>query len=193
MGTFRASAYRTRRHQGGTTRVSRRRSNPRRIVSLLTRKGTTLEFRVARKLDSPNVWRAHWALGHNLMKWWLRAFTNALAINAGFDSMARFDMEGHLPRVSFRTKVTVIRQVPSTRNFIRDDDDLRYTTKPLNDALKHAGLIKDDSRKWLRQDIPTQEVSQDGLYWTIVRIEPDDEGALNDDINEMVERLGVLR
>ena len=169
-----------RRRAGGATRI-RRRSNPQRIVSLLIRTGTTLEFRIARKLDSPNVWRAHWSLGHTLMKWWLRAFTNALAVGAGFDSMARFQAEGHMPfRPEVKMRVTVTRQVPHTRNFLRDDDDLRYTTKPLNDALKHAGLIYDDSREWMHQDIPTQEVSRDGLYWTIVRIEPVDEAAEND-------------
>lgn len=171
------------RRRAGAGIRTRRRSNPQRIVSLLTRTGTTLEFKIARKLDSPNTWRAHWSLGHNLMKWWLGAFTRALAVNAGFHSMARFQAEGHMPfRPEVKMRVTVTRQVPSTRNFIRDDDDLRYTTKPLNDALKHAGLIYDDSREWLVQDIPAQEVSPDGLYWTIVRVEPVDEAAENDAI-----------
>lgn len=165
----------------GQPRARRRRSsNPGRLVALLERQGVVLTFRVARKLDSPNSWRASWALGHNLMNWWTRAFTTALAANAGFDSMARFQSEGHLPRCEFPVKVTVTRQVPHRRNFIRDDDDLRYTTKPLNDALKHAGLIYDDSRTWLQQDMPVQEVSRDGLYWTIVRIEPIDLAAAAD-------------
>jgi hypothetical protein len=163
-----------------------RRSSPR-IVALCTREGTALVFRVARKLDSPNAWRKHWTLGHRLMKWWLRAFTTALATNGGFESMARYQAEGQMPPVKFRMKVTVIRQAPSRRNFIRDDDDLRYTTKPLNDALKHAGLIKDDSRRWLNQPMPVQEVSSDRHYWTVVRVEPDTEAALDELVSDMPE------
>lgn len=167
-------AFNPRRRSSGRTLTARRSTSPR-LVSLLTRTGTTLEFRVARKLDSPNLWRAHWSLGHNLMKWWLRAFTNALATDAGFGSLARFQSEGHLPhRPAVKMRVTVTRQVSSRRNFLRDDDDLRYTTKPLNDALKHAGLIFDDGREWLEQSMPVQEVSPDGHDWTIVRIEPVD-------------------
>lgn len=157
--------------------------NPSRLVALLTRDGAALEFRIAKKLDSPNVWRAHWGIGHQLMKWWLSAFTTALAVNAGFDSMGRFIAEGQMPRVRCRMRVTVIRQVPNRRNFLRDDDDLRYTTKPLNDALKHAGLIYDDSREWMEQAMPIQEVSPDGLDWTIVRVEPDDVGAVTRQID----------
>lgn len=174
--------YLRRRRAGGST-THRRRSNPRRVFAILTRTGTTLEFKIARKLDSPNVWRAHWALGHNLMKWWLNAFTTAIAVNAGYHSMARFQLEGHMPfRPQVRMRVTVTRQVPSSRNFLRDDDDLRYTTKPLNDALKHVGLIYDDAREWLDQPMPTQEVSPDGLSWTLVRIEPVDVVAENNEI-----------
>lgn len=165
----------------------RRRANPQRIVALLKRDGAALEFHVARKLDSPNTWRGHWALGHNLMRWWQKAFLNALAVGSGFHSMAAFAAEGHLPRVNFRQKVTVTRLVPSRRNFIRDDDDLRYTTKPVNDALKNIGLLVDDRREWLEQPMPTQDVSPDGLYWTIVRVEPDDAGALDREIAALVD------
>jgi hypothetical protein len=62
--------------------------------------------------------------------------------------------------------------VPSARNFIRDDDNLRFAVKPLLDALKRQGYIKNDSRKWLEHPTPTQSVSPDGKDWTIVTIEP---------------------
>ncbi len=174
-------------------RTPRRRANPRRMVALCSRKGAMVEFRVARKLDSPNIWRGHWMIGHKLMQWWLTAFTTALATNAGCTSMARFQLEGQLPPVTFPMKVSVTRLVPSVRNFIKDDDDLRYTTKPINDALKHAGLIKDDSREWLTQEMPTQEVSPDGLYWTIVRIEPDEDKDFDNAVTDVVKTMGAGR
>ena len=71
-----------------------------------------------------------------------------------------------------KVRVTVERHVPSARNFIRDDDNLRFAVKPLLDALKRDGYIKNDSRKWIEHDTPTQHVSADGKAWTIVRLEP---------------------
>lgn len=70
-----------------------------------------------------------------------------------------------------RMRVTIERQVPSGHNFIRDDDNMRFSVKPLLDALKRQGYIKNDSRKWLDHPTPTQVVSADGRDWTIVRIE----------------------
>lgn len=169
---------RRRRRLGGVTRVSRRRSsNPGRLVALLERDGAAMTFRVARKLDSPNSWRAHWSIEHTLRKWWEGAFTTAIAVSGGFGSLARMRIDGQMPRVDHRVKLTLIRQVPSTRNFIRDEDDLYFTRKPVNDALKRIGLIRDDRREWLDQAQTIQEVSPDGLYWTIVRVEPAEAGA----------------
>ena len=71
-----------------------------------------------------------------------------------------------------KMRLTVERQVPTRRHFIRDDDNLRFSVKPLCDALKRGGYIYDDSRKWLEHPTPTQSVSPDGQDWTIVTIEP---------------------
>jgi hypothetical protein len=70
-----------------------------------------------------------------------------------------------------KQRVVVERQVASARNFIRDDDNLRFSVKPLLDALKRQGYIRNDSRKWLEHPTPTQSVSPDGKAWTLVTIE----------------------
>ena len=74
-------------------------------------------------------------------------------------------------RKAERRRVTVIRQVRFRHHFIRDDDNLRFATKPLNDALTRIGLLYDDSREWLEQAMPLQEVSPDKKPRTIVRLE----------------------
>ena len=159
----------------------RRETSPRapRINALVEREGEALVFRVARRLDSPNEWRLHWSRGHKLTKWWEHAFETAIAIDRGHPSLAALRLDAGLaPGAPVgRRRVTVTRQVPNKRNFIRDDDDLRYTTKPVNDALKRLGLIRDDAREWLDQAMPLQTVSPDGRDWTIVRIEPTADGA----------------
>jgi len=72
--------------------------------------------------------------------------------------------------VSERMRVEIERHVPSRRNFIQDDDNLAFCSKPVLDALKRQGYIKDDSRKWLDHPSPTQHVSADGKDWTVVRV-----------------------
>lgn len=74
--------------------------------------------------------------------------------------------------VAGRMRVTVERIVPSGRNFIRDDDNLRFSVKPLLDALKRQGYIRNDSRKWLDHPTPTQSISEDGQDYTVVSLEP---------------------
>lgn len=149
-----------------------------RIDAIVERDGEALLFRVARRLDSPNTWRFHWSVGHKLMKWWVHAFETAIATGGGHASLAAARMaDAERPRPTCRMRVVVTRQVPSRRNFIRDADDLRYTTKPINDALKHVRLIFDDSERWLEQPTPRQEVSPDGRDWTLVHVAPATEAA----------------
>lgn len=186
-----ADAYHQRRIRHARTRTRATRT---RINALVRFEGPTIEFRVARELISPNKWRAHWAKGHQLMKWWHDALTTALVAASGSASRARFLSEGGFPKQTAKVRVEVIRQVPSRRNFIRDDDDLRYTTKPLNDALKHAGLIRDDNRKWMEQGMPVQELAPDGHYWTIVRITPVDRAPVPAPSDPTIEQVfGGLR
>jgi Holliday junction resolvase RusA-like endonuclease len=113
------------------------------------------------ELKSPNTWQGrHWRYKHRESQMWEEAIWTLCALVMK-------------PRriCEVKRRVTVTRFVPSARNFIRDDDNLRFATKPLNDALKRLGLIKNDSRNWLEQPMPEQVVSVVKGYGTRLVIE----------------------
>ena len=151
-------------------RYGARLSRGRRVDGIAHRDGEALIFEVARKLDSPNTWRAHWAVEHKLTQWWERTFETALALRGADPAYAKWLPTA--PRAKGVRRVSVVRVVTSRRQFIKDDDNLRFTTKPINDALKRLGLIEDDRRELLEQPLPEQRVSPTGMAWTFVRIEP---------------------
>ena len=125
-----------------------------------------MSLTIERELLSPNKWQGrHWSFKSRDTKDW-----EALVMCECVRQDRRFQFKRD-PVVPFRRRVTIERLVPSKRNFIRDDDNLRFATKPLNDALKRLGLIYDDSRAWLEQTLPAQEVSTDGKYYTRILIE----------------------
>lgn len=153
-----------------------------------------LVLKMPRRLESPNSWQGrHWRVKHRLSQEWEKAiggamvdhiltkarragnhnpkpdFPLALLCMMGPRGAAKVTKNVLTPR---RYRVLVERAVPSTRNFIRDDDNLRFAVKPLLDALKRQGYIYNDSRKWLDHPTPTQRVSEDGKDYTIVTIEP---------------------
>lgn len=142
----------------------------------------SLELKMPRRLESPNTWNGrHWRVKHRISQQWENAIGAAMLDNhqvktgrkIGFATALEAFM-GPKKAIGFeapKVRVEVERHVPSLRNFIRDDDNLRFAVKPLLDALKRQGYIKDDSRKWLDHPTPTQHVSADGKDWTIVRIE----------------------
>lgn len=113
-------------------------------------------FRVPRLLDSPNRWNgAHWKLKHKISQIWqieIRAQALPPSVKPG------------------RRRVEVERHVRSRRGFIRDDDNLRFSVKPLLDAMKRLGWIRDDAREWLELPAPTQHVSEDGRDWTVIKV-----------------------
>jgi hypothetical protein len=129
-----------------------------------------LELRIPRRLESPNKSRgSHWRVRHRIRQTWEDELRWALAGMPGNTWLDAVNFEK-----GQRARVTVERHVPSGRNFIRDDDNLRFCVKPLLDAMKRLGYIKNDSRKWLDHPTPTQHVSADGKDWTVVVIEPAD-------------------
>jgi hypothetical protein len=185
---WRAGTPRVRRGAGGSKRL--------RIDATMTRQvsneGLVLVFRVARKLDSPNQWRRHHMSGHKLMTWWAHAFNAALALEAGCLSWAGYQLKvgasdparpflgvksgrlkaGQVIPVEDRRRVSVVRLVPKRANFLRDDDDLAYTVKPVHDALVNGGFLLNDRREFLESAPVQQGVSPDGLAWTIVTVGP---------------------
>lgn len=140
-----------------------------------------LTLRVPRELVSPNQWNGrHWRVKHRISQDWEKAIGSALldqfVARGGKVDLASAITAASGPRwgVGYeagRVRVRVTREVPSGRNFIRDDDNLRFSVKPLLDALKRQGYIKNDSRKWIELPTPEQKVSKDGNHWTEITIE----------------------
>lgn len=129
-----------------------------------------------RNLKSPNANAGrHWSARHANTKAWetLIKLTIGDALGASTISGYSAPVEAlGLSRPTGKVRVHVERRVPSYRNFVQDSDNLRFTTKPLNDALKRLGFLKDDSDKFLEQQAPSQVISADRLHWTVITIEP---------------------
>lgn len=153
-------------------------------ISETSKTPVSLVLKIPRRLESPNKSRgAHWRVRHQITQVWEQEIGWAIVAmqaqqhGADVAETTRYLMkwaeqvarEMPIPR---RMRVSVERHVPSRRNFIQDDDNLRFSVKPLLDALKRQGYIKNDSRKWLEHPTPTQHVSEDGKDYTIVTIEP---------------------
>ena len=139
-------------------------------------------LRMPHELVSPNRWNGrHWRVKHRISQDWETAISVSLidactsqtdSTVSGMNVLAAYlGPKRWLNYQPARIKVSVTREVPSGRNFIRDDDNLRFCVKPLLDALKRQGYIKNDSRKWIELPTPEQKISADGKYWTVVILE----------------------
>jgi hypothetical protein len=133
-----------------------------------------MTLKIPRRLESPNTWNGrHWRVKYRISQEWEQSIWIQAAMLRGRPPTVQEIARRHLCGADRRKmRVTVERQVPSRRNFIRDDDNLRFSVKPLMDSLKRQGYVYDDSRKWLEHPTPTQRVSDDGMDWTIITIEP---------------------
>lgn len=130
-----------------------------------------LELRIPRRLESPNIWNGrHWRVKHRITQEWEKEICCAARFSSRA-ALAHWQTHGHAA-AERKARIEVERHVPSGRNFIRDDDNLRFSVKPLLDALKRQGYIRNDSRMWLEHPTPTQHVSADGKDWTVIRIAP---------------------
>lgn len=141
-----------------------------------------LSLRIQRELVSPNRWNGrHWRVKHRISQDWEHAIGGAMLDLWKVRTGQRIDFSLALQAVmgpreyqgyqAPKMRVAVTREVPSSRNFIRDDDNLRFCVKPLLDALKRSGYIRNDSRKWIELPMPEQEVSADGQHWTRIELQ----------------------
>lgn len=128
--------------------------------------GIDLVITIPRLLDSPNTWQGrHWSYKDRLTKSWEQELSFARRVPA---AAALIEAVARAPRV----RALVTRVTRSRRNFIKDDDNLRFVTKPLNDALVRARFMPGDSRTLLEQPMPEQIASPDVGPLTIIRLRP---------------------
>lgn len=134
-------------------------------------------IRLECELKSPNktLW-AHWRVKHRERQLWEDSLTHAAAGYAGVTTaaglaMVKRSLSLFVPAgVVERRWIAVVREVPSTRHFIRDDDNLGYAAKFLVDAMKRIGMIVDDKRELLSLRPPVQRVSADRQFHTLIEI-----------------------
>jgi hypothetical protein len=154
-----------------------------RVQEIAEQDGELLRLRIQRQLRGVNQWSgAHYASKtgrHAESKMWQASIANAVTLSLGVRvSLVLLSPASGLPTAvgacTTRRRVSVQRLTPSARRFLRDDDNLVGAEKPLYDALKRLGLLKDDSTKWVDRVRLPQAVSPDGTFWTIIEIGPAD-------------------
>ncbi len=136
-----------------------------------------IEFNIQRILRSPNTFLGmHWREKNRERKAWQVTFTNAIVDALGVPAAQALlgpdsGLHGAKGGCQAKRRLEVIRCAPSRRNFVRDDDNLTFALKPVLDALKHCGLLKDDRREWLERPTVTQDLSADKTFWTRIVID----------------------
>lgn len=138
-----------------------------------------IEFRIQRELRNDNARNRnpHWSKKNTKRLFWQTSLCNALVLSLGHAAACAllipdsglFGATG--TRVPDRRRIEILRLVPSKRNLIRDTfDNLPWSAKELRDAIKHLGLIRDDSDTWTDTTI-AQDLSADGTWWTWIVID----------------------
>lgn len=145
-------------------------------LAAVTPDGSRIEFRIQRRLCTPNDYLGmHWRSKLRERRAWQTHFLNALINSVGVrEAQKHVGVNAGLPGARggclVRRRVELIRYAPTRNGFIRDDDNLRFAVKPINDALKNLGLIRDDRRQWIELAEPQQDVSADRTWWTWVAV-----------------------
>lgn len=114
---------------------------------------------IGAKLQSPNKHRFHWSMQAGESARWEKHLRTVACKAAGIPSWAGVVSLGRQPRCTVKMALQIVRLVDSSRQFIRDDDNLASSRKCLTDAMKRIGLLKEDRREWL--DAGPEQVLQD--------------------------------
>jgi hypothetical protein len=135
----------------------------------------SLRLLIPLELPSVNTWIGrHWRIKHQLSQRFEQAIRYGLCdVLPVQDLPSVLYVMGMGPQrlVQEKKRVTMTRRMPSKRRFIRDDDNLTGSCKPVLDALKRIGLIRDDRRTWCDLVVAEQQVSEDGQASVAVLIE----------------------
>lgn len=135
-----------------------------------------LELKMPMALRSPNDYLGvHWREKHRERTAWTSMITAAVIEAVGVAAAQRLlgpaaPLPGCHGGCVVRRRVEVTRLAPTRARFLKDDDNLRFCVKPLLDAMKRVGLIRDDRRAWVELPDPRQALSTDGQFWTWVTI-----------------------
>lgn len=122
-------------------------------------KDGVITWTLPRKLQSLNKLRG-WRARHGDTKGWEREIDGATII---FNDMSLGPGSGR------RLRLEVVRQAPNVR-FKLDKVNLFGGIKGLEDALVRLNFLVDDSEIWEDGPWPTQTVSSDKKYWTVIRL-----------------------
>ncbi len=129
-------------------------------------------FVIAAKLESPNRFRAHWSLQNGSRAKWEKAMQVVVAQALGVAAWSSVLELGRQPACTEKMTLQIVRLVPSSREFIRDDDNLAFSRKGSTDSMKRVGLLKDDRREWLEAQQIYQDVAPKGQALTVFFLWP---------------------
>jgi hypothetical protein len=118
-----------------------------------------ITWTLPRKLQSLNKLRG-WRARYGDTKGWERELDGATIV---FNDMSLGPGSGK------RLRLEVVRLAPNAK-FRLDKVNLFGGIKGLEDALVRLGFLVDDAEQWEDGPWPTQGVSSDKKYWTIVRL-----------------------
>lgn len=131
-------------------------------------------FVIAQKLETPNKIMAHWSLQKSVRDKWQRQFEAAILKTLGVASWKYLAQLGRLPACAEPMQMQIVRLVKSTAEFIRDGDNLSFSRKGAQDAIKKCGLVHDDKMSKLTVHPTKQEVAPNGHALTVFLLWPAD-------------------
>jgi hypothetical protein len=151
--------------------------------------GDAWVFVVAEKLETPNRFRAHWSLQNGARAKWEKGLRAVICAALGVASWEGLQVLGRRPTCTTKMALQIVRLVASSRQFIRDDDNLAFSRKGATDAMKRTGLLKDDRREWLTARSIYQDVAPAGHPLTVFYLWPDETAGLFEGVPHVHRRV----